>query len=190
MPGTVVGTSLNQGFPGSYARNGDCIIENRLVTPADATGPNFGSVVVAVQNATGGTFTDAAVAMAAGHTPVTTFGANYIIAGIAVRNVKSFTTFSPAPTVGNYAPGEPCDVILRGSVSVVVKDPQTAGYLAGAKVYLRTVLNGGFPSAAVGDLETAADGGNTVQLTNAVLGNGPFDANSVGELVLLTRAVS
>jgi hypothetical protein len=192
MPGAVIGTQMNNGFPGSFSRNGDCIITSRIVKATDSAGPKFGAAVVLNQDATGGTYSDAAVSKANGNTPVMTQGANFSFVGFAVREVftlltSTFVATPQLPAVQAYAPGQPCDVLERGSIAVVVKDPQAAGYVAGGKVYLRTVVNGAFPSAAVGDLETAADGGNTIQLTNVFLQTGLADANSVVEVTVLAR---
>jgi hypothetical protein len=49
------------------------------------------------------------------------------------------------------------------------------------------LVNGAFPSAAVGDLETAADAGKTVEMTNMFLTNGVVDANSVTSITLISR---
>lgn len=192
MPGTTVGKQLNSGFPGTYSRNGDCIINSRPVLSTDSAGPKFGAAVVLNQDSTGGTVSDAAVSVANGHTPVMTQGAPYAFVGFAVREVltlltSTFVASPQLPAIQAYVPGQPCDVLERGAISVVVKDPAAAGYISGGKVYLRTALNGAIPSAVVGDLETAADGGNTIQLTNVFLGPGPVDANSVTEVTVLSR---
>lgn len=193
MPGTAIGTQMGLGYPGTYARNGDCIIEARLITPTDGVGPAFGNAVVLIQNSTGGYFSDAAAAITAGVTPVMTQGTNGCFAGFAVREVQTLVSYAATqpitPLVQTYAPGQPCDVLLRGNISVVVKDPQAAGYVAGGKVYLRVSTNGTFPSAAVGDLEPAADGVHTIQLTNVYLATGLADANSVTEVSVITRNI-
>src|ERR1700744_393791 len=134
MPGTTIGTSMNFGYPGTFARNGDCVTGNRLVNPTDATGPNFGKVVVLIPNATGGYVSDLAVFIANSGT----FSMSNFL-GFSVREVKSFETYAvgpgAGPTFGNYAPNSPCDYLERGSISLVVKDPQSAGYAAGGKIY-------------------------------------------------------
>lgn len=191
MPGAVVGTQMNQGFPGTYAENGDCVINKYVIRSTDSAGPAFGKVVVNNFDAAGDA-SDAAVSMAASVTPTMSQGVAGTIIGIAVREVKTqISTYNPAqpltPLIQTYAPGDVADVLERGTVSAIVKDPQAAGYKKGQKVYLRTVLNGTYPSAVVGDLETAADGGNTVQITNAFLANGVVDANSVTGVTLLSR---
>lgn len=183
---------MNQGFPGTYSRNGSNITRAYQVLSTDSAGPAFGRAVVLNPSNTGGTVSDAAVSVANGHVPVMTQGANYQFVGIAVREVLTqlATTYPAAPTlpaVQTYAPGQMCDVLEWGAISVIVKDQQSIGFAAGAKVYLRTVLNGTYPTALVGDFETAADGGNTIQLTNVFLSTGVVDANNVTEVTLLSR---
>ena len=183
MPGTVIGKSMGEGYPGSYSRNGDCIIASKLVTSTDATGPNFGDPVMQISTAAPGTYTSAAVGYAAFAT--TNF------AGIAVREIKSFETYT-APTLGNYAPGMPCDVLQRGSIMVVVT--RGTAPLPGGAVYVRTVL-GSSPDAGavVGGIESSvpADGGTSVTLPNAKFTTGltSTDANGyvIAEITLLTR---
>lgn len=189
MPGTAIGTQMNQGFPGTYSRNGDCVIKNYLVTAADSAGPAFGNAVVLIPNNTGGTVTDAAVAVAAGHTPTMAPGVNYTFVGFAVREVLTqVSSYVPAtpltPLIQTYAPGQMCDVIERGSVTVVIANPSAAAVLAGGKVYLRIATGTG---TVIGAIEPAADGGNTIQLTNCFFSTGVVDGNLVTEVVLLNR---
>src|ERR1044071_2383474 len=114
MPGTVVGTSLNLGYLGTFSRNGDCVITPRQVTPTDSAGPAFGAAVVLIQNNTNGTYSDAAVAVANSVTPTMTQGTNGAFAGFAVREVRTLLSFSVAqpltPVVQKYAPGDIADV--------------------------------------------------------------------------------
>jgi hypothetical protein len=182
---------MNQGFPGTYAQNGDCVISKCQIRSTDSAGPAFGKVVVSNFDAAGD-FSDAAVSVAASVNPTMSQGVAGSFVGIAVREVMTqVATYSPAqpltPLIQTYSPGLIADVIERGDVTVIVKDPQTAGYKRGQKVYLRIALNGTYPTAAVGDLETAADGGNTIQITNAFLSNGVVDGNSVTTITLLSR---
>lgn len=191
MPGAVVGTQMNQGFPGTYSQNGDCVIRPWTILSTDSAGPAFGKVVV-MNFDTAGTASDAAVSVGKAVNPTMSQGAAGAVIGIAVREVLTqIATYNPAqpltPLIQTYSPGSSCDVLERGAVTVIVKDPQAAGYKQGQKVYLRIALNGGFPSAAVGDLETAADGVNTIQLTNMFLTNGVVDSNSVTSITVLSR---
>src|SRR6185437_8925582 len=116
MPGTVVGTQMNNGFPGTFSRNGDCVVKEYPVLSTDSAGPKFGAAVVLNQDSTGGTISDAAVSMANGHTPVMTQGANYAFVGFAVREVftllaTNFIGAPKTPAIQAYAPGQPCDVL-------------------------------------------------------------------------------
>ena len=179
-PGQVIGIAMNVGFPGTYSRNADCIIANRLIKATDATGPIFGNGVVLNADSSGGTFTDIATFIAAGGT----FTAAKF-AGIVLREVKQQTgSYLTQGTVGFYGPGQPADVLQRGSavVTCLVGTPT-----AGGAVYMRTVLNGAIPAGIVGGYEAAADGTNSVLLTNCQWSTGVKDANNVAELTILNR---
>ena len=183
MPGTVIGKSMGEGYPGSYSRNGDCIIASKLVTSTDPTGPNFGDPVMQISTAAPGTYTAAGVGAATFST------ANF--AGIAVREIKSFETYA-SPTLGNYAPGMPCDVLQRGSIMVVVT--RGTAPLPGGADYVRPVLGGTADAGAVlGGIESSApaDSGTSVTLPNAKFTTGltSTDANGnvIAEITLLTR---
>ena len=173
MPGKTVGISMNAGYPGTFARNADCIIANKIIKATDSAGPDFGDTVAINDDNT-----------------FSKFGAAHALAdfyGIAVREVKTPVSFSTQDPTGNYAPGQPCDVINRGSVSVkcCVGTPKSNG-----KVYVRTVLGSPATSGSVvGGLEAAdaTDGGTCIELTNCEWGNGYMDANKVTELVIKTR---
>ncbi len=176
MPGKTIGIQMNAGFPGSFSRSGDTVIAARQIAAADASGPNFGAALILNDD---NTYSDVAVAVAASKTvSMATF------AGFAAREVKNFTTYNPAPTVGNYLPGQIADAIERGSVSVkcYVGTPKSGG-----KVYLRTVLNGAIPAGVVGGLEANADSTNSFELTNCKWSNGYMDANGTTELTILSR---
>lgn len=179
MPGgAAIGTSMNVGFPGTFSRNGDCIIANRLVKSTDTNNVNFGDAVFLNGDATGGTFSDAVQLAGAA-----TFAA---FAGIAVREVKSAEVYSPAPTLGFYAPGTPCDVLERGSAIVQYHAfSSNPAPVAGGPVFLRIATNGA--GTAIGQFESASDGGNTIALTNAKWQTGLLDANNNIELTLLSR---
>jgi len=174
-PGGVIGISMMNGFPGSFSRNGSCIIANRLVKPTDANGPNFGNPVVLNAD---NTYTDVATFIAAAGVMTAAK-----LAGIAVREVKQATAYAAA-AVGNYAPGQPCDVLQQGSIVVTCNVGNPA---AGGAVYLRIAANGAIPAGVVGGFEAAADGANTVALTNVQWSTGVKDANGVAEITILQR---
>ncbi len=164
MPGKVIGTSLNLGYPGSFSRMSDCVISNR--TAKDKI--PFGAPVVLNDDNTYSLF-------ATGNT------ADDFV-GVAVREVKQQTDFYEVS--GIYNKGEPTDVLLRGSVTVEIKNgtPKAQGI-----VYIRTALNSSYPNSEIGDFEAAADGINTVELKNVKFTTGQIDGNGVAEITILTR---
>jgi hypothetical protein len=194
MPGAVIGLSMGLGYPGSYSRNGDCIIEARPVLSTDSAGPNFGDAVVLVQDSTGGTFSAAQIAKANAHPTVMTQGANYCFAGVAVREVKTMKSFVVQPSasavLGGYAPSEICDVLVRGSVVVAIQNPSVAAIVAGGSVFLRLIAGTG---TVIGAFEPVADGGNTVQLTNCFFTTGvtsvDANGNTLAEITIINRNI-
>lgn len=194
MPGTTVGLSMGLGYPGSYSRNGDCIIEARQVLSTDSAGPNFGDAVVLVQDSAGGTFSAVAIAKANGHSAVMTQGANYCFAGVAVREVKTLTSFVVQPgasaTLASYAPGQIADVLVRGTVVVEIQNPSAATIVAGGSVFLRLVAGTG---TVIGAFEPVADAGNTIQVTNAYFTTGitstDANGNTLAEITIISRNI-
>lgn len=165
MPGQAIGISMLLGYPGTFARNGDCIIMTRAVK-ALSENINPGDPV----------------ALDVGTDTWVKFGVGKVaadFAGIAVREVKQ--TDSYAATGEVYHPGEPCDVLERGSVMAVCGVGSAA---PGSAVFIRTVANGG--NTILGGFEAAADGTNSVAITNAKWKKAA-DSNKVAELVILTR---
>ena len=173
MPGTVIGISMNAGYPGSFARNADCVIGNRIVKATDLVGPDFGDPTILNPDNT-----------------VSKFGAAGTFAeflGFAVREVKTPQTYLTPESVGNYAPTQPCDVLRRGTLSAICR---VGTPTAGGKVYVRTVLGTPVVTAGsvVGGIEAAAatDGGTTIELENCEFETGLMDANKVTEIRVKT----
>lgn len=169
MPGTTVGISMNAGFLGSFARNADCIINARAVKTAAIA---FGKPVILNTDNTVDLFAAGCAA------------AQFL--GVAVREIKSFTTYSPAPTVGQYEIGQYADILERGSCSVYVN---VGTPVAGGAVYIRITANSGIANSAVGGFEYRADddSGKCILITNAKWATGYMDANRVCELTILSR---
>ena len=265
MPGFVIGTQMNIGFLGQFARNGDYVVRgDRPVESTDAVGVTFGAAVFANSNGTvssinqfvGGAILTVAIGSNAGtgyavndivtivqsgasggqarvtsvsaggvvtglvlieggvsytsasNKATTTAGAGTSLtititagntptmsnfAGIAVREVKTMETFFPTsgnaqPDIGSYLPTQPCDVLKRGCIIVQFQSAVSSTATAGGAVYLRIALNGTYPNAVVGGFESAADGGNTLALTNCQFFTGIIDGNSLVEVELLTIA--
>lgn len=167
MPGTVIGTSLKNGFPGSFARMGDQVIRTRPVASGSDDIP-FGHAVILTS--TGEATKADATATAA------TF------AGVAVRRVKQPGSYKEE-AVAAYKAYDAADIIERGSVNVVCNVGSPA---PGGAVYLRTKANESITGGVVGGFEASSDTTNSVQLTNCAWGTGK-DADGVAELVILTR---
>jgi hypothetical protein len=245
MTGSVIGKSLNFGYPGNVSRSQDAIIDNRVVKPTDTINISFGdaaslnpdnsyskftttpttlttalvlstaytslsvqalatnmpagATVTLVSGANTQTTTLSAPAAAGATTiNVQSFTANFAypigsnvyasniasqFAGIAVREVKQSTLFG-TNVAGSYAPGEPCDVLSRGTATVVCN---VGTPTAGGAVYIRIIANGSIPAGVVGGFEAAADGTNTIQVTGAKWTTGKMDANKVAEVTITQR---
>lgn len=161
----VIGASMTAGFAGSYARQPDMIVNTR---PAGGSASiPFGAPLVY------------------SGTEVVQMGASATAAqfvGVAGREIKSSLTYLEQ-SPGQYNPGDPVSVFMRGSIQVYCQRGTPA---LGGAVYVRITANGSYETAVVGGFEASADSSNTVQLTNAQWG-GPPDANGIAELVILTR---
>lgn len=194
-------TGLNIGFPGTGSRVADFLTASRMADPNNAHNISFGAPVVllsaattpaaATSGSTPGTYSSIADFIAAGGT----FTAAKF-AGIALREVKTNLLFTSLTepnnlvVIGSYAPGEMTDVQERGSIVVTLQNAVAVTPAPGGAVYIRTALNGAYPAAVVGGIEAAADGGNTVQLTNVAWRTGVVDANNSIELTMLQRVAA
>lgn len=166
MPGTVIGKTLNYGYPGQVSRMGDEVSRTRPVKESTAN-VLFGAPVVINEDGT-------CQLMGTGHK-----AENF--AGVAMRRVKSASDY-PNQNRVYYMAGEPCDILERGSVTVecVSGSPKVGG-----DVYVYVVAASGHK---LGEFAAVADAvaANTVKLTNARWGSGK-DARNVAELTLITR---
>jgi hypothetical protein len=186
MPGTVIGTSMGLGYPGTYSRNGDCVIAARLVKSTDTNNINFGDAVFLNKDSTGGTFSSGA--QIAGAITAAAF------AGIAVREVNTnVSAYTPQLTLGAYLPGQYAEALERGSVTVNIRNVASTAIQAGGQVYVRKTTGN---DTVVGALEPTSgaggnDGGNLVALTGVLFTTGltSTDANGniVTEITLLSR---
>ena len=166
MPGKVIGTSLNIGYPGTPSRSADSIIQNRIADEVIA----FGQAVILKNTNRWGNVVEATTAAD--------------IAGIAVREVVQANTFDPQSNP-DYVANAPCDVMVRGNCTVKCQRGTPA---AGAAVYVRVKANNSYPNAVVGGFEASADSTNTVQVPNIEWTTGSVDANGVAEVTIKTRA--
>jgi len=209
MPGTTIGTQMNTGFAGQYSRNGDEIVEEKTVesgsTYNTTSYPNniyFGDAVIllsASPSEPGGTYVDVVAFAGNSGTPAMNANGNTTsaFAGFCVRQVKQQLTInafggaqSANNQVGYYAPGNPCDVLVRGSVSAAnyyAKSGNSAPVPNGP-VYLRISTNGA--GTFVGALETQSDSPHTIQLTNCAWTTGVVDTvNGTIEVTVTTRNI-
>ena len=166
MPGRVIGTSLNIGYPGTPSRSAASIIQNRIADAVIA----FGQAVILKSTNKWATVTDSTVAAD--------------IAGIAVREVVQANTFDPQSNP-DYVANAPCDVMVRGNCTVKCQRGTPA---AGTAVYVRVKANSTYQNAVVGGFEASADGSNTIQVPNIEWTTGSVDANGVAEVTIKTRA--
>ncbi len=163
MPGTVIGTSLNNGFSGQTAYSGDELISPRPVLSSSAEIP-FGKPVV---SGAGGTWALWGAANVDGN-----------LIGIAHSNVRQPTTY---PSIDYaYQPGQVCDALVRGAI--VVDCTYGTPAVDGA-VYCRVAAAANRP---IGAFEAAADGANSVLITNLKWGS-TIDANGRAVVVILER---
>ena len=172
MSGKAIGLNLNYGYAGNVARTPDCIIEPKTANESNTANILFGQPVEILADNTVKNASDTLTAD------------NFL--GVAVAEVKQFQSYSPTQNStqqGFYAPLDTVDVVKRGTVSVKCV-AGTPAPLTG--VYVRTVLNVAFPDEVVGDFRAAADGSNTIQLTNCAWQTGRMDANNITELLIKT----
>lgn len=168
MAGKAIGISMNYGYPGNYARTPDDIVMSRKVADDSAAIPFGAAVVLNADN----TYSLAGTGFTAAK-----------FAGVALRIVKQAISYAEQnETV--YQPSEAASVIERGQVTVLCN---VGTPTAGGDVYVRIAANAGIAGGVVGGFEAAADGANTVLLTNAKWATGYKDANNICELAILTR---
>lgn len=174
MPGSAIGIELNLGYAGTVSRSIDAIITPRGIRSKKNNGVEteapilFGEPVVLNPDNT-----------------YSRFGSNKTsenFAGIAIREVKQATDYYAA--CGSYLPGEICDVIERGSVTVLCN---VGTPTAGGKVYIRIAKNTNIVNGVVGQFEASEDGANTVEIPNLRWKTGKLDKNKVAEITIINR---
>lgn len=173
MPGTVIGKIMNFGYAGNISRSVDAIVDNRILK----------------STLSGGVEQNASVAFGE---PVILNSDNYYsrfgatgtmatLAGIAVREVIQATSYTSS--IGAYTPGNGMDVLVRGTVTVLCN---VGSPTAGGAVYVRITANGAIPTGVVGQFEAAADGSNTILITNMKWTTGQVDSNGIAEVTITT----
>ncbi len=159
----VIGKTMLHGYAGSYSRQPDTIIDTHPAEGAIVFGQGVvygtaGAVIVPGSSATAADFV-----------------------GIALRETKSATSYLNQND-GSYVANDAVPVLKRGCANVICQNGTPA---LDGDVYLRVAANASIPAAVVGGFEAAADGANSVKLTN-VKWKGAADANGVAEVRILT----
>lgn len=170
MPGSVIGTRMNNGYAGTVSRTADSIIQNRIAKIEEGD-PEiaFGQAVVLNSDNTFSLVGESTTATQ--------------IAGIAVREVIQANTFNPQSNP-NYQNEMPMDVLVRGQCTVKCQRGTPA---AGAAVYVRIKANATYQDAVVGGFEAADDTGNVIQVPNIEWTTGILDTNNIAEVTVKTR---
>lgn len=176
MPGRAIGIELNLGYAGTVSRSVDTVITPRIIKSIKLGGKETESAVAFGEP----------VVLNADNT-YSRFGAKSVaaeFAGIAIREVKQAIDYYSGS--GYYLPGDTCDVLNRGSITVACNNGTPT---AGGKVYIRVKENASIPQGVIGQFEAAADGENTIEIANLKWTTGKLDTNKVAEVAILTRAI-
>lgn len=181
MPGSVIPvTGLILGPVGSISQTDFPLISPRLLRPADTLNLGYGDPFVLNLDNTYSSIPTfvAGGGVLTGATPV----------GIAKDDVRTNPYYpiqgGTAMPAGVYAPGTEVNGLTRGTINCAILNGTPAG--AQSPVFIRTVLNGAFPTSLIGSFEAVADGtapvaaalaGNTGNTTLGTLSNGvaPFN---------------
>ena len=164
MPGVAIGKKLNFGYRGNVARTPDVIIAPYCNVGSDAI--PYGVPVVYDT-------TNKGVRMIG-----TSDTDNTGIIGIAVRHIGQ--PHSDSSDGWYYAVGETVDVLLRGSITVELKD--VTSIAARGALYVANGNN----STTAGDLYCASGSGK-VQVPNTFFSTGEYDGNKIAEVTILER---
>ncbi len=169
MSGKAIGISMNYGFPGSYARTPDDIVTHRQLKKGSDAIP-FGACLMANGDNT--------------YSPVDATFTAAKFGGVALRVVKQAVSYAQQEQTC-YNALDMVNALNRGAVVVNCNNGTPT---AGGAVYVRIKENASVVGGVVGGFEAAADGENSVLLTNVQWTNGYVDANGVAEITILTRA--
>lgn len=162
MQNQIIGKTMFHGYAGSFSRQPDTIIDTHPAGGDIA----FGAAVV---------YDNGAVTVPGSSATAADF------VGVAVREVKSATNYLNQ-NEGSYVQYDAVPVLKRGCVNVICQNGTPA--LDGT-VYVRIAANASLPNAVIGGFEAAADGANSIALTNAKW-KGEKDGNGVAEIRIMT----
>ncbi len=158
---------MPSGVPGALSRTGLALAVEPAVLLSGSAPAAYG-LPVAVDAATGHVR-----AINAGDTAASVYG--FLVRPFPTQGGDGQSTglgVSAPPTSGAV------DVLKLGYMSVQVTNGTPS---KGSTVYVRVAANAALPSTSVGDVEAAADGTNTVALTNAYF-TGAADSSGNAEI--------
>jgi len=176
----------------AYSQVGNTSTVATTTTAAAAAGTNVLAVTSAAGLAIGQTVEGIGVQSGSSILSIAalnvTISKNLVGQGIPSGGAVTFTSVN-SPAVGTYAPGQMCEALERGSITVPCMNGSP---LAGGPVYIRTAANAALPGTFIGGFEAAADGTNSVILgaTNdpwIVFRIGGVDANGMAEITIKSR---
>jgi len=155
MPGAVISTSLANGFPGSYSRNGDCIIYARPVNVSDPYPIIFGDAVFGNSYSAlpGGTYSSTESLQA---NVTATTASSTTITGIA----NTATAFNGGPlvvgmqVVGPGLPSGATIATIASSTSITISAAATASATITMSVLSALVTPSNFIGVAVREVKT------------------------------------
>jgi len=161
MPASVIGKSLNLGYPGTVSRNDPrTFVMNR---PTKTAVVPFG---IPVKLNTDNTYS-----------PITSDDSLAVFAGIALRNVKQQTIFA-SNAMGQYEIGDGCDVLEQGFVTILTNTSNAV--TAGGAVFATFNVDKSFLQF---DSVTAT---GAIALTNCKFVTNVTDGNGITEIAILT----
>ena len=168
MPASVILKTLNNGFPGQYAEQGDNLV--KTFSNAGDVSAKFGDPVFSI---TGGV----AAASATGLVPTAT-----LFKGVAKANVQSGNSY-PSQDMGAYVQYSAVPVVERGGVAAVCNAAATHAPAIDGAVYVR-ISNAG-TGKPVGGFEAAADATTyTATVTTQTSGGTALVISSVASLAV------
>jgi hypothetical protein len=188
MPGSVIlPTGLDNGPVGAISQTDFPLVSPRFVRSTDTLNINFGDPVVINAD---DTVSSVAQFILLGGTLLTTTQF-----GIAVQNTKTNAYYplggGTAMAGGYYAPGEACDILIRGTINVQINNGTPVTQYG---VYVRKILDASIPKGVVGGFEAVADtyvGTDTIgPFTNVVFRRNTISADGVATVTILNRVLA
>jgi hypothetical protein len=191
MPASIIPvTGLIQGPIGTISQSDYPMTTNRLLKPTDTLAANFGDALVLNSD---NTYSSVKQFITVDSSSVVgTTGIAFAQANVKTNAYYPTNNSGQQNTSGAYLPGQPCDALVRGTMTVEVPYGTPAG--AGAPVWIRTALNGSYPNSKIGSIEGASLTGNIVTanglvFTTGILSTDPATGQIVAQVTILNRLI-